>query len=217
VEQVLKPRLDVLPVPQRLLWPELVATPPQFTLYGGTAVALHLGHRNSVDFDFFTMENIDADFLLGSIPFLDGAKVQQMAPNTLSCTVDRDGPIKLSFFGVPKLGQIREPHICENHYLRVASLLDLAGTKVSVIQKRAEAKDFIDLDAIFDLTEINLPLALVAASKIYGPSFNPQNALKALTYFEDGNLASVPPIVRERLMKAVQRTDLSELPKLPVG
>ena len=47
-----QPRLDILPASQRTLWPELDATPDHFTLYGGTALALRLGHRQSVDFDF---------------------------------------------------------------------------------------------------------------------------------------------------------------------
>lgn len=41
------PRLDILPSAQRRLWDELGATPPEFTLYGGTAIALQLGHRQS--------------------------------------------------------------------------------------------------------------------------------------------------------------------------
>jgi hypothetical protein len=48
-----KPCLDILPKPQRTLWAELADVPEEFTLYGGTAVALHLGHRVSVDFDFY--------------------------------------------------------------------------------------------------------------------------------------------------------------------
>jgi hypothetical protein len=46
------PRLDILPEPQQRLWPELAEIPAEFVLYGGTAVALHLGHRQSVDFVF---------------------------------------------------------------------------------------------------------------------------------------------------------------------
>jgi hypothetical protein len=45
------PRLDILPLPQRRLWDELAGVPPQFVLYGGTAIALHLGHRQSLDFE----------------------------------------------------------------------------------------------------------------------------------------------------------------------
>ena len=47
------PRLDILPPPQISLWPELGQVPADFALYGGTALALHLGHRESIDFDFF--------------------------------------------------------------------------------------------------------------------------------------------------------------------
>ena len=45
-----QPRVDILPPPQRTLWPELDATPDDFTLYCGTALALRLGHRQSGDF-----------------------------------------------------------------------------------------------------------------------------------------------------------------------
>lgn len=49
----MQPRLDILPAQQRSLWPELAAVPRRFILYGGTAIALQLGHRVSIDFDFF--------------------------------------------------------------------------------------------------------------------------------------------------------------------
>ena len=50
-----EPRLDILPAAQRKLWPELKPVQQQgFVLYGGTAIALRLGHRQSVDFDFFS-------------------------------------------------------------------------------------------------------------------------------------------------------------------
>jgi len=47
------PRPDVLAAPQRRLWNEHVAVPKEFVLYDGTALALQLGHRRSLDFDFF--------------------------------------------------------------------------------------------------------------------------------------------------------------------
>lgn len=56
-------RLDVLPEAQRRLWGELSAVPNEFTLYGDTALALHLGHRKSVDFDFFGSRAIDVSRL----------------------------------------------------------------------------------------------------------------------------------------------------------
>jgi hypothetical protein len=53
------PHLEILPAAQRRLWVELAAVPGEFALYGETALALHLGHRNSVDFDFFSNRSID--------------------------------------------------------------------------------------------------------------------------------------------------------------
>jgi hypothetical protein len=63
---------------------------------------------------------------------------------------------------------------------RVATLLDLAGTKASVVQVRGEAKDYLDIDALM-AAGVGLPRALAAAKAIYGPSFNPQITLKALS------------------------------------
>lgn len=54
--QKFSPRLDMLPQPQRRLWNELGTTPREFVLYGGTGLALRLGHRQSADFDFFSDE-----------------------------------------------------------------------------------------------------------------------------------------------------------------
>ena len=64
------PNLSILPEPQRLLWSELRDTAPSFVLYGGTALALRLGHRQSQDFDFFSSRPFRADSLRESIPFL---------------------------------------------------------------------------------------------------------------------------------------------------
>jgi hypothetical protein len=47
------PRLDILPASQRRLWPELGAVPDEFVVYRGTALALHLGHR---DREYFTSQ-----------------------------------------------------------------------------------------------------------------------------------------------------------------
>jgi hypothetical protein len=49
VSATFEPRLDILPACQRRLWPELDAVPPEFVLYGGTGLALQLGHRDSED------------------------------------------------------------------------------------------------------------------------------------------------------------------------
>lgn len=69
-----KPRLDILPSAQQRLWPELSETPEEFTLYGGTAIALRLGHRPSLDFDFFASTPFIPSALLQKVPYLKGPR-----------------------------------------------------------------------------------------------------------------------------------------------
>jgi len=208
------PHLEILPPAQARLWRELYALPDQFVLYGGTALALHLGHRNSVDFDFFAREPLNLSQLEGEIPFLAGANIIQREKNTLSAMVERGDPVKVSFFGVPKLPQLEPAHVVEENNLKVASLLDLAGTKASVIQVRAEAKDYLDLDALMRLGEVDLGTALAAAQALYGPTFNPEVTLKALSYFDDGNLRELPNDLKLRLVEAAREVNLDNLPVL---
>lgn len=206
------PRLDILPPSQRRLWDELGEVPPEFVLYGGTAIALYLGHRESADFDFFGDRPLDPNNLTLAIPFLAGAAVAQREPNTLSCVVDRGGPVKVSFFGLPRVPRLRPPSVAPDNGLRIASLLDLAGMKASVVQMRAEAKDYVDIDAMLAEGRIDLPAALASARAIYGSQFNPQITLKALSYFDDGDLPRLPQALKDRLARAVSAVDLDRLP-----
>ena len=209
------PRLEILPHAQRILWPELEAIPTEFTLYGGTALALHLGHRHSVDFDFFGTREFNPFSLLSRTKILANAEILRQEPNTLDVSVARDGDrVKLSFFGVPSLLRLQPAAVCPGNGLQVASLLDIAGTKVKTVQERAEAKDYIDIAALILDGRINLGMALAAGSAIYGQQFNPQITLKALAYFGDGNLQELPSTTRAVLTKAVGETDPLRLPAL---
>ena len=208
------PNLSILEAPQRELWDELREVPEPFVLYGGTALALRLGHRVSVDFDFFSSEQFDSDTLYHQIGFLAGSQTVQKGPNTITCLVDRKGPVKVSFFGVPSISLLQTPSIAQSNGVRVASLLDLAGTKAAVVQKRAEAKDYIDIDTLIAHGGISLSQCLVAAKLIYGAAFNPLNTLKALSFYGDGNLQTLKQSVRDRLAAAVRQVDLDTLPEL---
>jgi Nucleotidyl transferase AbiEii toxin, Type IV TA system len=212
--QEFSPRLDILPTAQRRLWDEFSGVPEEFVLYGGTAVALQLGHRHSIDFDFFGNRALDPSVLETGIPFLRGARIVQRERNTLSAVVDRGGRVKVSFFGVPDLPRLGQPHVSKDNKLRVASLLDLAGTKASVLQVRAEAKDYLDMDALMTLGKISLPTALAAGQRLYGSSFNPEVTLKALSYFGDGNLHTLADEVKHRLVVAAREVDLAHLPDI---
>jgi len=210
----LHPKLEVLPASQQRVWSELINVPSGFILCGRTALALQLGHRESVDFDFFSDSEFDPDQLLRRVSFLSDAKIVQKSPNTLTAIVDREGVVQVSFFGIPRLGRIQAPLIAPEINLRVATLLDLAGTKVAVIQKRAEAKDYIDIDAILQHGEIDLSQALSAALLIYGPQFNPELTLKGLSFFGDGNLETIPIQTQKRLADAIKNVNLDKLADL---
>jgi Nucleotidyl transferase AbiEii toxin, Type IV TA system len=208
----ISPHLEILPPAQRQLWRELDQVPSEFTLYGGTAIALHLGHRQSGDFDFFGNRSFDAAILQATIPFLAEAKTAHREKNTLTAILNRGSEVTVSFFGVPNLPRLVSPLVSVDNGLKIASLLDLAGTKASVVQLRAEAKDYVDLDALITKGGITLPMALAAGQALYGPSFNPQITLKSLSYFDDGDLRSLPEESKMRLVTAARNVDLDHLP-----
>ena len=208
--------LNILPPAQRALWPLLSAVPNEFTLYGGTAIALQLGHRESVDFEFFARTNFDPQQLLESNELLNQAEVTAMAKNTLTVRLNfaDDVPVLLSFFGVPKLPVLRPVWQIQTPNIALGHLLELAGMKAMVVQKRAEAKDYLDIHALIFQAQIDLATQLAAGLRLYPPHFAPEQTLKSLCYFADGNLATLENSVRRDLAKAVRGVDLHKLPDL---
>lgn len=208
------PRLEILPAPQRKLWPELSETPADFALYGGTAIALRLAHRQSADFDFFSLETFEPGALLNRIPYLRGAALRQASPNTLSVNVDRGGTVRLSYFGGLGLGQVAPTEDVEGPGFKVASLIDLAGMKAAVLPQRVALRDYLDIHALLTQAKIPLPEMLAAATVIYGSQFNPLVSLKAITYHNDFTPAQLPKGVRDDLLKAAKATNVGNLPTL---
>lgn len=84
--------------------------------------------------------------------------------------------------------------------------------KASVVQMRPEAKDYVDIDAMLADGQVDLPTAPASARAIYGSQFNPQITLKALCYFDDGDLPRLPRALKDRLARAVSLVDLDRLP-----
>lgn len=194
------PRLDILPGEQRQLWPELRPTRALgFVLYGGTAIALHLGHRQSIDFDFFHSSPLDREALKNALPFLNQVTVLQDSPNTF--VVMTPGNVKVSFFGNLDFGRVGEPQVTNDGVLRIASLEDLMAAKLKVILQRSESKDYIDLAAMLR-AGASLAAGLSAAEKIYQPTFPPSESLRALVYFEGGDMALLTDADRAVLTKA---------------
>lgn len=216
---VFVPKWNILPTPQKTLWPELAfAKDIGFTLYGGTAIALRLGHRASVDFDFFSAAPVDKHHILTKTKLLENGQVIQDADDTLTIVTERaGGTVKVSFFGdlFPKrlAGRVDEPEMTEDGVLRVASLDDLFATKVKVVLDRAEAKDYLDIVALLKAGK-SLDHALGAAVAIYGPAYQPSESLKALSYFGDGDLHTLSKANQNFLTAAAAREHT--LPKVTV-
>lgn len=181
-----KPEVAILPEEQRVLWP-LLASAKQagFTLYGGTAIALRLGHRTSVDFDFFTEDPLRKPAIYQAMPFLKGAEVLKESSDTVLFSVvppKLQNPVKLSFFATIAFGRYGEPELTEDGILRVASLDDLMGTKLKVILDRVEKRDYEDLAAMIT-AGVSVARGLGIARKMF--PLNPEMALKALAYHKD--------------------------------
>lgn len=204
----MNPKLDILPANQRTLWGQLRTTPKHFVLYGGTALALRLGHRKSVDFDFFSDREFDTDALMRQVPYLKDIEVLDRRGNTLTGLVDG---VQVSYFGMEGWKQIEEPDLAEEAEIKIASMRDIAGTKAAVVQKRAAWKDYVDIHAILQQTDLSLEDTLVAGRMIYGKQFNPILTLKALSYFKDLDMEKVPNSMRKDLEAATQMVDTSKL------
>ncbi len=212
------PCLDILPPAQRRLWPELApALDLGFVLYGGTAIALRLGHRPSVDFDFFCEKPLDREHIEWAFPVLGQATVLQDRRDTLSVLIPygdfEHTHVKLSFFGNIGFGRVGEPDRTDDGVLQVASLDDLMATKVKVVLQRAEAKDYRDIAAMVR-AGVNLAAGLGAARELFGSNFQPSEALKALVYFGDGDLSTLTVDDRATLVEAV--TAVRELPDVVI-
>lgn len=216
---IFKPALGILPPNQRALWDSLgAARKLGFVLYGGTAISLRLGHRVSVDFDFFSDRPFEHSDLLAALPFRDRAEAIQKDPNSLTLLVDEakgEGEgVKVSFFGGLTFGRVGEPDLTEDGLVFIASPLDLLGTKLKVIQQRAEKKDYVDIHALIE-SGMRLEDGLAAGMALYGKSFPPSEALKALTYFGDGNLKGLAGEVKEGLIKA--SASIRNIPLVPLA
>jgi hypothetical protein len=210
----LTPKLDALPSRQRLLWRELGPTPRHFVLYGGTALALRLGHRESVDFDFFSKRPFQPLELLRSIPYLANQRATQQAENTLTCSVETaEGEVTISFFGGLPLRQIAAPDLAESNGVSIASLLDLFGTKCVTIAQRSERKDYLDIHALLTRTSLTLPQGIAAARGIYGRQYDPLMTLQALSYFADLT-EPLDELTKKDLLAAVGELSLQNLPTI---
>lgn len=160
-----------------------------FRLVGGTALSLQIGHRISIDLDFFTNEEFDVDLLLGYLT--DGNyeyQILQKSNNTLILNIDG---IKVDFirFRYPFLKSVVT---IDN--VRLAQIEDIASMKVDAIAGRGAMKDFFDLYFILKLYSLNEVLQWYYNLYKHQTLFH---TLKSLTYFEDAD-NNVLPIILDK-------------------
>ncbi len=166
--------------PVRLLLPALgpVVSPRGFYLAGGTAAALQLGHRQSVDLDFFSPRRFEPDALVASLSGLGSTQVVHAAPDTMHLAVSG---VRVSFFRythpllAPTVGY---------EGIDLASLRDIALMKLIAIAQRGSRKDFIDLYAI-STRSWSLLEALDSLRKKFGETYSLMHILRSLQYFDD--------------------------------
>jgi hypothetical protein len=139
--------------------------------------------------------------------------MSQFESNTLTAIVDRGGPVRVSFFGGLPLNRVQDPDRAEGNDIQVASLIDVAATKLTTIQQRAQARDYQDIAAIVR-AGVSLAEALAAATAVYGNTFNGVLSLKALTYFVDGDLPSLGPAIQAKLRQLAGEVNLKEIPRM---
>lgn len=172
-----KLHLEVLNNKQREILPQLSFL-KDFYLAGGTALALQIGHRTSVDFDFYAPKHFDVKKLYQEIERVFGSRAVKTgdAENTLFCTISQ---VSTSFFWY-KYELIKKPIKVKG--VRVASVEDVVAMKLIAISHRPKIRDYIDIYYLLKNFSLNEMFSLV--SKKYS-NFNQYYTIRALGYFED--------------------------------
>lgn len=184
----MKLRLEILPQEQLEVYSHFkTITDLGFTLFGGTALALQLGHRQSVDFDFFTDKDISKlHTQLLNLENISVKKVNQQEPNTLAYVTNNG--VKISFFGTLDFVKLANTIQIDDGIVKIADLEALLITKLKATCDRAEYKDYKDIIEILKTGKITLEQGLLGVKRYFGDNFPLVSIIKGLTYFEDGDL-----------------------------
>jgi len=150
-----------------------------FGLAGGTAIALHLGHRRSLDFDLFSVKEFDNAAIQRKI--LRKKKIRQVFVDQRGeYTVLVDG-IKLTFLYYPFSIEFRDRL---DDFIKLPDLPTLAALKAYALGRRSKWKDYVDLYFILK-NKISLKDIIKRSVKIFGKNFNEKIFRAQLSYFKD--------------------------------
>lgn len=162
-----------------------------FTLAGGTALALHIGHRYSEDLDFFHPESFDPVEIAGRLTEIGHVAIQSRSSETLHAVVDG---LRFSFLRAQ--APLLFPGI-RYRGLAVADPRDIAVMKLIAIGGRGSRKDFVDL--YFYLrggTALGTVLELLR-QRFADLDYNEYDLLKSVVFFEEAETEPMPHMIRE--------------------
>lgn len=173
-------RLEALSGRGKKLFP-LLKNFPEFYLAGGTALALQIGHRLSVDFDFFSPQPIERNLLNKVKKIFVACRVSPSINNQDELTVFVDG-VKITFLKYPfplltKLIKFKG--------IKILNAKEIGIAKAYAIGRRGSYKDYVDLYFIFKKKIASLSEIISLAVKKYGSDFNSRLFLEQLLYLED--------------------------------
>lgn len=170
---------EVLTESAKALLPQLKSI-KGFCLAGGTALTLQLGHRVSVDFDFFSEEEISADLLSAFEKFFAGVPQRILVNNKNEFTLIV-GETKITFLYYPFHWLYS---LVEWDGIKLASVEEIAAMKAYTIGRRGTFKDYVDLYYILQ-SGIIIDSIIQDAEKKYKDAFNTRLFLEQLVYFAD--------------------------------
>jgi len=169
-----------------------------FALAGGTALALQLGHRISIDLDFFSYQPFNANELTKRISsdFRLDKEFIEIEENTLNCIINN---IRVQFL-THNYQQVR-PDLNDGT-IRLYSLPDSAAMKLNAVTNRGAKKDFFDIAALLEVFSLNDMLNFY--TKKYNV-VNYQHVLKSLSYFEDAESEMNPVCLKNQNWTTVKK------------
>lgn len=191
-------RLAALKSEQRKIFKKLKHF-PEFYLVGGTALALQIGHRVSIDFDLFSPNNIPNDFLSRAKKIFKDFKIEVILDHSEQTSV-KVGQTKIDFvkYKFPRLLRLTELN-----GVKLLSVPEIAAIKAFAIGRRGTLKDYIDLYFILKEKHIALERIKKMAEKKYKSDFNFRLFLEQLIYLEDIKKEKIEflkkPITREEM------------------
>ena len=168
-----------------------------FRMVGGTAIALQLGHRKSVDIDFFTNEKIDRKILQKVLRA--HFKQTEFFISTDNIMAEIEG-VRVELYDDWLIPFRTEPVTLER--LRLASTADLAAFKLSAITGRREKKDYVDLYFLFEHLGLE---SVLTKFKEYDPLLSPKSLLFALSEVKtaQANQSVMPDMLKEHSWPAI--------------